>query len=114
MDVGHPHVRDYAHFLLVGLCYCLLELLVKNLSIQTQLSTQYDVLLNEKTLLAPVKRPASDLFALVADGWVRVESRLLLPAFRCLDVGRGLLERRVVLQGDLLQFFERDRLFLGH
>ena len=114
MDVGHANVCDYAHFLLLGFGFCLFEFLVKNLTIQAQLSTQHDVLLNEKTLLAPVKRPASDLFALVADGWVRVESRLLLPAFRCLDVGRGLQERRVVLQSHLLQCFKCDRLLLGH
>ncbi len=112
LEVGHPHVCDYAKFLLLGLCFCLFELLVKNLSIQAQLSTQHDVLLNEKALLAPVKRPASDLFALIADGWVRVEPRLLLPAFRRLDVGGRLPERRVVLQGHLLQFFESDRLLL--
>jgi len=87
LGVGHPHVCHYAQFLLLGLCFCLLELLVKNLPIQAQLSTQHDVLLNEKPLLAPVKRTASYLFPLVAYGWVRVKSRLLLPAFRRLDVG---------------------------
>src|SRR5258708_3475258 len=97
LDVGHPHVCQYAQFLLLGLCFCLFKLLVKNLSIQAQLSTQHNVLLNEEPLLAPVKRPASDLFALVADGWVRVESRLFLPAFRRLDVGGRLGECRIVL-----------------
>src|SRR5947209_2122012 len=97
LDVGHSHVRDYAQFLLLSLRLCLFELLVKHLSIQAQLSAQHDILLNEEPLLAPVKRPASDLFALIADGWVRVESRLLLPAFRRLDVGGRLPERRVVL-----------------
>ena len=97
LGVRHPHVCDDAQFLLLGFRFRLLELLVKNLSIQVQLSAQHDVLLNEKTLLATVKRPASDLLALVADGWVRVRSRLLLPAFCRLDVGGGLPERRVVL-----------------
>src|SRR5581483_6981916 len=95
LDVGHAYVCDYPQFLLFGLGFCLLEFLVKNLSIQTQLSTQHDVLLKEKPLLAPVKRAASDLSALVAHGWVRVESRLLLSAFRRLDVGGRLLEGRV-------------------
>src|SRR6202043_2296707 len=113
LDVGHAHVCDYAQFLFLGFCFRLFELLVKNLSIQAQLSTQHDVLLNEKPFLATVKRPASDLFALVPDSWVRVESRLLLPAFRRRDVGGRLRERRVVLQGHLLQFFECDRLLLG-
>src|SRR5260221_10351880 len=113
LDVGHPHVCDDAQFLFLGFCFPLFELLVKNLSIQAQLSTQHDVLLNEKPFLAPVKRPASDLFALVADGWVRVESRLFLPAFRRLDVGGRLRERWVVLQSHLLQFFQCDGLLLG-
>ena len=82
--VGDPHVCDYTQFLLLGLCFRLFKLLVKNLSIEAQLSPQHDVLLNEKPLLAPVKRPASDLFALVADGWVRVQSRLLFP-----EIGRA-------------------------
>src|SRR5438270_12049296 len=97
LGVGHPHVCDYAQFLFLGLCFCLFELLVKNLSIQSQLSTQHDVLLNKNSLLATVKRPASDLFALISDGWVRVKSRLLFPTFRRLDVGRRLPERRIVL-----------------
>src|SRR6266851_5502132 len=113
LDVRHPHVCDDAQFLLLGLYFCLLKLLVKDLSIQAQLSTHHDVLLNEEALLAPVKRSAPDLFALVADGWVRVESRLLLPAFRRLDVGGRLPERRVVLQGYLLQFFKCDCLRFG-
>src|SRR6267143_5006552 len=113
LDVGHPHVCDDTQFLLLGLCFCLFELLVKNLTIQSQLSTQHDVLLHEKPLLPAVKRSATDLFALVADGWVRVESRLPLPAFRRLDVGGRLPERRVVLYGHLLQFFKCDRLLLG-
>ena len=112
LDVGHPHVCDNAKFLFLGFCLRLFELLVKNLSIQAQLSTRHDVLLNEKPLLTSVNRPASDLFALVADRRVWVESRLLLPAFRRLDVGGRLCERRVVLQGHLLQFFECDRLLV--
>src|SRR5260370_9253631 len=71
LDVGNPYVRDYAQFLLLGLGLCLFELLVKNLSIQAQLSTQHNVLLNEKPLLAPVKRSPSDLFSLVPDVWRR-------------------------------------------
>jgi hypothetical protein len=59
--------------LLLGFCFYLFELLVNNRSIQAQLSTQHDVLLDEKSLFAAVKRPASYLFALVADGWVWVE-----------------------------------------
>src|SRR5712692_5682374 len=97
LDIRHPHVCDDAQFLFLAFRLCLFPLLVKDLSIQAQFSTQHDVLLNEKPLLATVKRPASDLFALVADGWVWVESRLLLPTFRRLDVRGGLPERRVVL-----------------
>ncbi len=112
LDVEHPYVRDDSQFLLLRLSFRLFELLIKNLSIQAELSTQHHVLLKEKALLATVKRPASDLFALVADGVVRVEPRLFLPAFRRFDAGGRLGERRVVLQGHLLQFFERDRFLL--
>jgi hypothetical protein len=97
LDVGHPHVCEHAEFLLLAFRLRLFQFLVKDLSIQAQLSTEHDVLLDEKPLLTAVKRAASDLLALVADGWVRVESRLLLPAFRRLDVGGRLRERRVVL-----------------
>src|SRR6202171_3410810 len=97
LDVGHPNVCDDAQFLLFGLCFCLFELLVKDVPIEAQLSAQEDLLLNAKPLFTPVKRSASDLFALVADGWVRVGSRLPLPAFCRSDVGGRLRERRVVL-----------------
>src|SRR6266403_6182223 len=113
LDVEHPYVRDDSQCLLLRLSFRLFELLIKNLSIQAELSTQHEVLLKEKALLATVKRPASDLFALVADGGVRVEPGLFLPAFRRSDVGGRLRERGVVLQGHLLQFFECNRLLLG-
>src|SRR6202011_2318691 len=74
---------------------------------------QHDILLNEKPLLTPVKRPASDLFTLVADDWVRIESRLFLSPFRRLNVGGRLREGRIVLHGHLLQFVEGDRFLLG-
>jgi hypothetical protein len=71
LDVEHPNVCEYAKFLLLGLGFCLFELLIKNLSIQGQFSTQDDVLLNEKPLLAAVKRLGS--------GRVPPASSCLLP-----------------------------------
>jgi hypothetical protein len=86
--------RTFCSSASVSACF---ELLIKNRSIQTQPSTQHDVLLDKKTLLAPVKRSTSDLLALVADGGVWVESVLFLPAFRRLDIGGVLRVRGVVL-----------------
>src|SRR5580692_7963532 len=97
LEVRHSHVCDHAHLLFLSLSFCLVEFLVENLSIQAQLSTEHDFLLDEKALLTPVKRSAPDLLALVADGWVWIESRLLLSAFGGLDIGGGLRKRRVVL-----------------
>src|ERR1700738_5154997 len=77
LDVEHPDVCEYAKFLLLGLGFCLFELLVKDLSIQGQFSTKDDVLLHKNPPPAAVKRPAADLLTLVADSRVRVESRLL-------------------------------------
>src|SRR4029077_15274245 len=93
LDVRHAHVCDNAHFLFLGFCFRLFELLIKDRPVQPELSAEHDVLLDEKSLLPPVKPPASDLFALVPDSWVWIESGLLLPAFGCLDVGGGLRER---------------------
>ena len=73
-----------------------------------KLSTEHDVLLDEETFFAPMKGPASDLLALIANSWVRVESGLLLPTFGRLDVGGRLREGRVVLQSHLLQFLQSD------
>src|SRR5260221_10584997 len=93
LDVGHPHVCDDAQFLFLGFCFRLFELLVKNLSIQAQLSAQHDVLLNEKPFLAPVKRPASDLFTGARKGFRSEEHTSELQSHSDL-VCRLLLEKK--------------------
>ncbi len=109
----HFHRAFHSFSLLLRLDLRQFGLFGEDVAAKFQLPRSDQRLLDKKPLLSAAERSAAYLIARIADRWIRIKPRLLLPRSRGANFRFRLPHRRIHLARDFLHLFQRHQLALG-